>query len=97
MYIINNINIYNDRMKEAIINLINKWACCHDWQLEKEIEVECDNRTIYHKYIYMYVRNVVNLKPSTLAKFKPFGVLEACLCACVYGITKNQKTVIRTC
>lgn len=53
MYIINSINIYNDRMKEAIINLINKWACCHDWQLEKEIEVECDNRTIYHKYIYV--------------------------------------------
>ena len=24
--------------------------------------------------LYMYVRNVVNLKPSTLKRFKPFGV-----------------------
>lgn len=29
-------------MKEAIINLINKWACCHDWQLVKETRVNTD-------------------------------------------------------
>lgn len=60
-------------MKEAIINLINKWACCHDWQLKKEIEVECDD-DLFITNLYMYVRNVVNLKFSTLEKFKPFGV-----------------------
>lgn len=27
-------------MKEAIINLINKWACHHDWILEKEFEIQ---------------------------------------------------------
>ena len=53
MCIINRINIYNDRMKEAIINLINKWACCHDWQIKKEIEVECDDGGVYHKFIYV--------------------------------------------
>ena len=53
MCIINRINIYNDRMKEAIINLINKWACCHDWQIKKEIEVECDDEGVYHKFIYV--------------------------------------------
>ncbi len=26
-------------MKEAIINLINKWGCHHDWQLVRETEV----------------------------------------------------------
>ena len=29
-------------MKEAIINLINKWACCHDWQLVRETRVNTD-------------------------------------------------------
>ena len=29
-------------MKEAIIKLINKWACCHDWQLVRETEVFTD-------------------------------------------------------
>ena len=40
-------------MKEAIINLINKWACCHDWQINKEIEVECDGEIVSHKFIYV--------------------------------------------
>ncbi len=53
MPIINRINIFYDRMKEAIINLINKWACCHDWQLNKEIEVECDGEIVNHKFIYV--------------------------------------------
>ena len=53
MPIINRINIFYVRMKEAIIKLINKWACCHDWELKKEIEVECDYGTIYHKFIYV--------------------------------------------
>lgn len=39
--------------EKAIINLINKWACHHDWELKKEIEVECDYGTIYHKFIYV--------------------------------------------
>ena len=42
MCISNRINIFNDRMKEAIINLINKWACHHDWQLVKETRVGTD-------------------------------------------------------
>lgn len=42
MCVINRINIFYDRMKEAIINLINKWACCHDWQLVRETEVLTD-------------------------------------------------------
>ena len=29
-------------MKKAIINLINKLACCHDWQLVRETEVFTD-------------------------------------------------------
>ena len=53
MPIINRANIYNDRMKEAIINLINKWACCHDWQLIREIEVESDGEIVNHKFIYV--------------------------------------------
>jgi hypothetical protein len=40
-------------MKKALINLINKWACCHDWQTKKEIEVECDGGTLYHKFIFV--------------------------------------------
>lgn len=40
-------------MKKAIINLINKWACCHDWQLTKEIEVECAGEIVNHKFIYV--------------------------------------------
>ena len=42
MPIINWFNIFYDRMKEAIINLINKWACCHDWELVKETRVNTD-------------------------------------------------------
>lgn len=53
MYRFSRINISYDRMKEAIINLINKWACCHDWQIKKEIEVECDGGTLYHKFIFV--------------------------------------------
>ena len=40
-------------MKEAVINLINKGACCRDWQLHKEIEVECDGEIVGHKFIYV--------------------------------------------
>ena len=29
-------------MKKAIINLINKWTCCHDWQLVRETRVNTD-------------------------------------------------------
>ena len=53
MCVNNRSNIYNDRMKKAIINLINKWACCHDWQIKKEIEVECDDGSFYHKFIFV--------------------------------------------
>lgn len=40
-------------MKEAIINLINKWACCHDWELKEEIKVECNNGDVYHIFIFI--------------------------------------------
>lgn len=53
MYIINRVNISYDSMKEAIINLINKWACCHDWELKKEIEVECSDGATYYKFIFV--------------------------------------------
>ena len=35
-------NISYVRMKEAIISLINKWACCHDWELVRETRVNTD-------------------------------------------------------
>lgn len=39
--------------EKAIINLINKWACHHDWELKKEIEVECAGEIVNHKFIYV--------------------------------------------
>ena len=42
MPIINRANIFYDRMKEVIINLLNKWACCHEWELVRETRVSTD-------------------------------------------------------
>lgn len=53
MCVINRINIFYDRMKEAIINLINKWACCHDWQLIKETRVDTDFGGSYIALLFM--------------------------------------------
>lgn len=39
-------------MKEAIINLINKWACPHDWVLEKEFKIQELGVTSCCKFIY---------------------------------------------
>lgn len=41
-------------MKETIINLINKLACCHDWKLERQADVVDDfNDVIAKKYLYV--------------------------------------------
>lgn len=40
-------------MKEAIINLINKWSCHHDWELAKETRVETDLGGSYVSLIYV--------------------------------------------
>jgi hypothetical protein len=40
-------------MKEIIINLINKWACCHDWQLVRETRVETDFGGSYVSLIFV--------------------------------------------
>jgi hypothetical protein len=41
-------------MKEAIINLINKLACCHDWKLERQTDVVDDfDDVIAKKYLYV--------------------------------------------
>lgn len=39
-------------MKEAIIKLINKWACSHDWVLDREIEIKDWGVTAHWKFLY---------------------------------------------
>lgn len=40
-------------MKEVIINLINKWACCHEWELIKEQRVHTDLGGSYISLIFV--------------------------------------------
>lgn len=40
-------------MKEAIINLINKWACSHDWDLIKETLVRTEFGGAYTSLIFV--------------------------------------------
>ena len=47
------INIFYVRMKEAIIKLINKWACCHDWQLVRETRVSTDMGESYIALLFV--------------------------------------------
>lgn len=39
-------------MKEAITNLINKWACCHEWELVRTVNVRDDFGGCYTVYHY---------------------------------------------
>lgn len=40
-------------MKEVIKNLINKWACCHVWELVRETRVKTDFDGCYDSLIFV--------------------------------------------
>jgi len=40
-------------MKEAIINLLRKWGCFHEWKLELEIKQTYENKVCGMKYLYI--------------------------------------------
>lgn len=41
-------------MREIILNLVKKWACCHEWEQEERITVvDKSDDVIGYKYIFI--------------------------------------------
>lgn len=41
-------------MKEAIINLLRKWVCCHEWEQRQLIRIVDNNRDVIgYKFLYI--------------------------------------------
>lgn len=40
-------------MKEAIIKILRKWGCCHEWEYIREIRLIKGDDVIGYKYFYI--------------------------------------------
>lgn len=41
-------------MKEAIINLLRKWGCCHEWKQEQPVRIiDNDGNVTGYKWLYI--------------------------------------------
>ena len=44
-------------MKENIKNIIRKWTCCHEWELEQRIRIVDDNQdAVGYRFLYICKR-----------------------------------------